>query len=280
MFAAMDLCKILISLTATLATGTLAQDEPQRRLNETLILKEFPNALSAGDSSDPLFRRASDSLSCQAGYSLCEGEAVCCPTGNTCCSNGYCTDPGYTCCTTLLGSCPNGWQCCADGGCAPLLGECCAGGLYCPAGKQCRTWKGEQTCCPSSGCSGENDTGGSESTLLVATPTISATSVSTSPSGRSLDSQHFKHHSVKLWLTSLHYISHDYDHACVEIWRKFTKSLGDIRWSYCGYNRGICRRRAHYSGFVVQKETSGMLPTKETSLRLRARILARVCGAL
>jgi hypothetical protein len=81
----MDLCIVLMALTATLTTGTLAQDAP-RRLNEPLERKEFPGALLAGDSFKALFKRTSDGLSCQAGYTICEGEAACRPTGKTCCS--------------------------------------------------------------------------------------------------------------------------------------------------------------------------------------------------
>ncbi|CEO60017.1 hypothetical protein PMG11_04661 [Penicillium brasilianum] len=165
---------LLLLFSAVVAEETIA-DEPQQLYNTSLHISQ-EGILNTRD----LFGLEPRAYTCRSGYSECAYDTSrCCPSGTSCCGTGYCADPGDTCCTTG-GTCPSGWNCCGDA-CSPVDGECCNGGYYCRAGKHCRIYNGEKVCCPSSGCSGESDSGSLGGTVTaVATVTATTTSRTTS----------------------------------------------------------------------------------------------------
>ncbi|KAJ5295967.1 hypothetical protein PENANT_c001G02167 [Penicillium antarcticum] len=176
-------------LLSSLSTAANLQDEPQLFSNVSVDLASertlSTRDLGLGSDFNILNARAGD---CRIGYSECPNDTdYCCQTGKTCCSGtSYCASPGAVCCADY-GTCREGWKCCTGTGCAPIGGECCSGGYYCPAGKHCRIWKGENVCCPSTGCIGEFDTGSDEDIVggaeatETATETATITSVYTAP---------------------------------------------------------------------------------------------------
>lgn len=190
---------LFMLLLAGLVTGTTLKDEPQLRSNATLKLA----GTGSLDTRDlfGLVDRASSYYTCNPGYSECSYDSSrCCPTGNSCCGNGYCADPGDTCCT--MGTCPSGWNCCGnDGTCSPKGGECCSGGYYCQAGMQCRVWRGEKVCCPSSGCVGENDSGNLGNTV-TAGPSVTETATMLTTAAPSLT-------------TSYNYLDYEYYYTTI-----------------------------------------------------------------
>lgn len=165
---------LLLLFSAAVAEEATA-DEPQQMYNTSLHIPQ-EGILNTRD----LFGLEPRAYTCRSGYSECAYDTSrCCPSGTSCCGTGYCADPGDTCCTTG-GTCPSGWNCCGDA-CSPVDGECCNGGYYCRAGKHCRIYNGEKVCCPSSGCSGESDSGSLGGTVTaVATVTATTTSRTTS----------------------------------------------------------------------------------------------------
>ncbi|KAJ5732535.1 hypothetical protein N7493_004016 [Penicillium malachiteum] len=169
----LGLALLFLQVPATLAASPAPQNQPRLRSNATLNIAK----------SSKLDSRRYSGLTeryfyweCPSGYDECSTDtSVCCPTGNGCCESGYCSDPGDTCCT--IGTCPSGWNCCGnDGYCSPEDGECCEGGYYCNAGYQCKTWGGEDLCCPDSGCIGSSDDGDLGSTVDVGTGAAESTS--------------------------------------------------------------------------------------------------------
>lgn len=152
-------------------TSSALKNEPQLRFNATLKMAH-PATLNARDLFH-LVDRTSSYYSCDPGYSECAYDASrCCPTGTSCCGNGYCADPGDVCCTS--GTCPSGWNCCGDN-CSPVGGECCSDGHYCMPGNRCRIWDGLKVCCPTSGCVGEYDNGGLGSSATAITSVTETT---------------------------------------------------------------------------------------------------------
>lgn len=161
----------LLFLFSAAVADDAVKDEPQQLYNASMHIPQS-GLLGARD----LFGLEARQYTCNPGYAACAyDKSRCCPTGTSCCTTGYCADPGDTCCSS--GTCPSGWNCCADA-CSPVGGECCNGGYYCNPGKHCRIWNGEKVCCPSSGCSGESDTG-SAGGGTAAGPTVTATTTAT-----------------------------------------------------------------------------------------------------
>jgi hypothetical protein len=192
----------LLLLFSKLSTAADLQDEPQLLSNVSAHHLASERILSTrdlglGSDFNILNNRAYE---CRAGYSECPNDTLhCCKTGQSCCSGtNYCADPGETCCSDY-GTCPSGWKCCSGTGCAPTDGECCSGGYYCRAGKQCRIWKGNHVCCPSTGCVGEFDSGndvgtvgGSEATETeTETATVTSAYTTAAPTVTYLDYNYY-----------------------------------------------------------------------------------------
>lgn len=156
--------------------GSIAlQHEPQLQFNKSLTLEDSVNALNSGTIFGKLVERVSAQYTCNTGYSECAYDpSRCCPTGNSCCGNGYCASSGDVCCD--VGTCPSGYKCCSSGNCAPTDGDCCDDGYYCAAGKQCSTVQGKRVCCPASGCSGETTSANIASTIQATQTASSALS--------------------------------------------------------------------------------------------------------
>ncbi|KAJ5640669.1 hypothetical protein N7528_000294 [Penicillium herquei] len=145
----LGLALLFLQVPATFAASPAPQNQPRLRSNATLNIAKSSNLDSRSYSglAERYFY-----WECPSGYDECSTDtSVCCPT------------VAGTVAVTM--------------GTAHLRMESVVrGGYYCNAGYQCKTWGGEDLCCPDSGCIGSSDGGDLGSTVDVGTGVAESTS--------------------------------------------------------------------------------------------------------
>jgi hypothetical protein len=157
-------CFVLGIVFAVAATATLIHDIS---LAPASRFAGFNNSQVPTASRDVFNRLLNRQATCDPGYGLCSNGGCCLMTENCCTDAKLCVEVGGKCCSDNEHTCSPDWNCCG-GYCSPVNGQCCTTGYYCPNGRWCVLYSGQQYCCNGLECLGTYNP------MFQAVPTITA----------------------------------------------------------------------------------------------------------